>query len=104
MGRRPMRRPPKYVHGVIDRHGKPRFYFRRSGYKPVPLPGLPWAPQFMAAYDLAMRREWGSPQIGSKRTIPGTVNAAIISYYNLFSDFRCLAARPQATRRRAAGI
>jgi hypothetical protein len=24
-----MRRAPKYVHGFIDRHGKPRFYFRR---------------------------------------------------------------------------
>jgi len=41
MGQRLMRRPPKYVHGFIDRHGKPRFYFRKAGFKKVPLPGLP---------------------------------------------------------------
>ena len=33
MGQRVMRRPPKFVHGFIDRHGKPRFYFVASGYK-----------------------------------------------------------------------
>ena len=35
---------PKYVRGFQDRHGKPRFYFRRKGYKSLPLPGLPWSP------------------------------------------------------------
>ena len=94
-----MKRPPKYVHGFIDRHGKPRFYFRRSGYKPMPLPGLPWSPEFMTAYDLAMRREWQGPEIGLKRTVAGTVNAAIISYYNLSADFRALAVGTQAMRR-----
>ena len=38
MGQRLMRRPPKFVHGFIDRHGKARFYFRRPGYKRAPLP------------------------------------------------------------------
>jgi hypothetical protein len=28
-----MRRPPKFVHGFIDWHGRPRFYFRRAGFK-----------------------------------------------------------------------
>jgi len=37
MGPHLMRRPPKYVHGFIDRHGKPRFYFRRPGFKQLPL-------------------------------------------------------------------
>jgi len=37
---------PKFVQGFVDRHGKPRFYFRRPGFKSVPLPGLPWSPQF----------------------------------------------------------
>jgi hypothetical protein len=41
-----MRRPPKYVQGFIDRHGKARFYFRRPGFKSVSLPGLPWSPEF----------------------------------------------------------
>jgi len=30
MGQHLMSRPPKFVHGYIDRHGKPRFYFRRA--------------------------------------------------------------------------
>jgi hypothetical protein len=36
-----MRRPPQYVNGFIDRYGKARWYFRRAGFKKVPLPGLP---------------------------------------------------------------
>jgi hypothetical protein len=49
-----MRRPPKYVQGFIDRHGKARFYFRRAGFEAVRLPGLPWSPEFMAAYEAAL--------------------------------------------------
>ena len=37
-------------------HGKPRFYFRRRGFPSVNLPGLPWSPEFMAAYEDAMPR------------------------------------------------
>jgi integrase len=75
-----MRRPPKFVQAFIDRNGKPRFYFRRPGFKSVPLPGLPWSPQFMEAYENAMA---GQPlQIGASKTKPGTVSAALIAYYN----------------------
>jgi integrase len=74
-----MRRPPKYCHGFIDRHGRPRFYFRRSGFKQVPLPGLPWSPEFMAAYEQALA---GQPTpIGAGRTIPGTLRALAVSYF-----------------------
>ena len=45
-----MRRPPKFVKPYIDRNGHARFYFRRTGFKAVALPGLPWSPEFMAAY------------------------------------------------------
>jgi integrase len=71
---------PRYVHAFIDRHGKPRFYFRRSGFKRVQLPGLPWSPEFMAALELA---EKGAPkiEIGTRRTRPGTVAAAVASYF-----------------------
>ena len=80
MGRgSPMRRPPKYVQAFIDRNGKPRFYFRRPGLKRVPLPGLPWSPEFMAAYEEAIAGQ--QLQIGASRTKPGTVSAAIIGYY-----------------------
>jgi hypothetical protein len=54
MGPRVMRRLPKYVQGFLDRHGKARFYFRRAGFKTVALPGLPWSPEFMAAYEAAL--------------------------------------------------
>jgi integrase len=45
---------PKHTQAFIDRHGKARFYFRRAGSRRVPLPGLPWSPEFMAAYEAAM--------------------------------------------------
>ena len=69
MGRgSPMRHPPKFVQAFIDRNGKPRFYLRRSGFKSVPLPGLPWSPQFMEVYEAALS---GQPsQIGASRTKP----------------------------------
>jgi integrase len=93
MGPHLMARPPKYVQGFIDRHGKPRFYFRRAGFKPVPLPGLPWSPEFMAAYEAAVPRE-----IGASRTKPGTVNDAIVRYFSS-PDFSCFAESTQAMRR-----
>ena len=82
MGPRLMRRPPKYVQGFIDRHGKARFYFRRAGFKTVPLLGLPWSPEFMTAYEAAMGGEASAAEIGSRRTQPGTINALVVSYFN----------------------
>jgi hypothetical protein len=91
-----MRRPPKFVHGFIDRHGKARWYFRRREFKPVPLPGLPWSPEFMAAYEAALA---GQPlQVGSSRTRPGTMRALAVSYYNS-TAFRTMAASTQCTYR-----
>ena len=81
MGPRTMSRPPKYVQGFVDRHGKPRYYLRRSGHKSVPLPGLPWTPAFMAAYQAAME-DAPCVEIGASRTKPGTVAAAVVSYFN----------------------
>jgi len=96
MGPPLMRRPPQYVNGFTDRHGKARWYFRRAGFKKVPLPGLPWSPEFMAAYEHALA---GQPlQIGSARTSPGTVGALAASYFNS-SDFRSLKPSSQAIYR-----
>jgi hypothetical protein len=96
MGPRVMRRPPKFVQGFIDRHGKPRFYFRRPSFKRLALPGLPWSPEFMAAYQQALA---GQPlQIGSARTKPGTVRALAVSYFNS-PDFRLLRPSSQAIYR-----
>ena len=62
---------PRYVHGFVDRHGKPRFYFRRPGYKRAPLPGLPHSTEFLDAYQAALE---GAPrlEIGAGRSKPGT--------------------------------
>jgi len=80
MGPHLMRRPPKYVKGYVDRYGKARFYFRRRGFKEIAMPGLPWSPEFMTAYEQALA---GQPiQAGSKRTKPGTIRALAVSYYN----------------------
>jgi hypothetical protein len=87
MGRRSEMKTPRYVHGYIDRHGKARWYFRRRGFKKVPLPGLPWSPEFMAAHEQALA---GQPvEIGSKRTRPGTMRALAVSYFNSIT-FRSL--------------
>src|SRR5262249_13277080 len=78
------------------RHGKPRFYFRRAGFKLVPLPGLPWSPEFMAAYQEALA---GQPvPIGSARVRPGTIRALAVSYYSSLG-FRSMKATTQSVYR-----
>src|SRR5262249_12670818 len=79
MGQHLMSRPPKYVHGFIDRHGKSRFYFRKAGFKKVPLPGLPWSPEFMAAYEQALAAQPVQP--GSAHVKLGTLRALAVSYF-----------------------
>ena len=81
MGRRAslMRRPPKYVHGYIDCRGRPRWYLRRAGHKRVPLPGLPWSPEFMAAYEAAMAGQ--KIERGKSKIKPGSVADLITLYY-----------------------
>ncbi|MCA3506230.1 MAG: tyrosine-type recombinase/integrase [Rhodobacter sp.] len=73
-----MRKPPMYCQGFQDRHGKVRWYFRRPGFKRVPLPGLPWSPQFMAAHEAAMG---GKVPVAVERSKPGTVSALVAAYY-----------------------
>ena len=73
---------PLHVHGFIDRHGKARHYLRRPGSKPIPLPGVPYSPEFMEAYAAALAGVLVKKQIGAGHTVPGTVNAAIIAYFN----------------------
>ena len=71
-----------HVNSFVDRYGKVRHYFRRRGHKAIPLPGLPGSEAFMAAYSAALG---GVPdkvsEIGSNRTLPGTINALVVSYY-----------------------
>jgi integrase len=93
-----MKRPPKYVHGFIDRHGKPRFYFRRAGFKKMPLPGLPWSGQFMEAYEQAIAGQPASIDVGAKRIKPGSMRALAISYFQSV-DYRSMQGRTQRVYR-----
>jgi integrase len=89
-----MRRPPKYVHGYCDVRGKPRFYFRRAGVPQVALPGLPWSPEFMAAYEVALAGQ-DAPAPAAKGVKPGTLRALAIGY---FGSTAFLAMKPRTRR------
>src|SRR5262245_50977774 len=83
----PRLRLPRFVHGFIDRHGKPRFYFRRPGFETKPLHGPPYSAQFMSDYEAALA---GQPlPIGANRARPGTMRALARSYF-ASPEFRTL--------------
>jgi integrase len=87
-----------YIHEFMDRHGKIRRYFRRPGFKRIPLSGAPGSDEFMTAYQLALAGQVPRVEIGAGRTKPGTVNAGIVGYYNSLA-FRSLAPSTQKMRR-----
>ncbi|KTQ95127.1 hypothetical protein NS226_13130 [Aureimonas ureilytica] len=86
-----MRKNPPYVQQFVDKTGRARFYFRRPGHARVPLPGLPWSPEFMAAHEAAVK---GEPLAIGKVT-PGTIDALCVAYY-ASANFRTL--RPISQR------
>ncbi len=95
---RVMSRPPKYVHHKRDRNGGPGFwYFERPGFPRVRLPGLPWSPKFMEAYEAALS---GEPiPIGAKSVQPGTMGELVAKYYGS-SSFKNLERSTQQVYRR----
>ena len=70
---------PKHTQAFIDRHGKARFYFRRAGSRRVPLPGLPWSPEFMATYEAAMTGQ--THLIAAPMVKQGSFAALAASYF-----------------------
>ena len=81
---------PKYVQAWVDREGRSHHYFRRRGYPRIRLPGLPWSPPFMEAYQAAL--EGPALAIGAKRVKPGSAHAAQIgvsevTYYRWRQEF-----------------
>ena len=91
-----MRKPPKYVHGYIDCRGRPRWYLRRAGHKRVPLPGLPWSPEFMAAYEAAMGG--GKIEPGKSKIDRGSISDLITLYYQTAAFTRLSYATRQTYR------
>lgn len=88
-----------YVHEYRDRHGKVRRYFRRPGFPPVALPGLPGSPEFMEAYRLASVGFEVPKPIKPAASLSGSVSAAIVAYYGS-AAYRGMADETQAMRRR----
>jgi integrase len=75
----------KYVHRWVDNRSggaRARYYFRRPGFKRVPLPGLPGSSEFMEAYQAALAGQaLPRPMIGASRTKAGSISALIVSYF-----------------------
>ena len=87
-----------YIHRFLDRHGQARYYVRRAGRKRVALKGLPGSEEFMSAYQAALA-DLKPPEIGAKRTKPGTINATVIAYYASTSFTADFSASTRAMRR-----
>jgi integrase len=79
------------------RDGRVHHYFRRAGYPRVRLPGLPGSPEFMRAYETALAVP--AAPIGAKRTKPGSLNAALVRYYESRDFKEELSPTTQAMRR-----
>ena len=70
----------KHIHNFKDRHGKRRTYVRVPEQKALALPGLPGSAQFMDAYQQAIAAA-APRRIGENRTVTGTLDAAVVAYY-----------------------
>jgi integrase len=91
-------RLPKYVQAFTDRHGKSRYYLRKPGCKRATLPGIPYSAEFMAAIEAASAGEIPVSDLGADRTIPGTMNALAVAFFNS-GDFKSLSESTRATYR-----
>src|SRR6266481_184906 len=89
---------PKYVQAWVDaRDDRAYYYLRRRGFPRVRLPGLPWSPSFMAAYESAL----AGPRtaIGAGRIKPGSVAAVVAEYLDSQQFFGSKSAGTQRMRR-----
>lgn len=90
---------PKYVHDFIDARKKPRNVFRRAGFKLVPLPWPMYTEVWWKAYHAALSGTPDpTPGAGAHKTVPGTMNALIVEYYQS-SAFTSKALTTQSTYR-----
>jgi integrase len=89
----------RYVHAFRDRHGRMRYYFRRPGFKRVPLPGLPGSDEFMSAYQKMLDPKT-APKVepGADRIVRGSVSDVVVQYY-ASPEFRGLADSSKRARR-----
>jgi integrase len=91
---------PRYVQAWVDRRDDRAYYYlRRPGFPRVRLPGLPWSPSFMAAYEAAL----AGPRtaLGAGRIKPGSVGAVVAEYLDSQQFF---GSKSAGTRRMRRGI
>jgi integrase len=92
------RKLPKYVQAWVDRKtGRARYHLRRRGFKRTRLPGVPWSPQFMAAYEAAMSGP--NAAIGAGRVKSGSVAAVVAAYLDSQTFFGSKSPGTQRMRR-----
>jgi hypothetical protein len=87
----------RYVQAWVDRDGRVHHYFRRAGYRRTRLPGIVGSEEFMRAYQAALDAAM-TPIGASTRSKPGSVSAAIASYY-ASAAFKNLAPSSQVVRK-----
>jgi integrase len=91
------RKYPRYCRGYVDCGGRVRYYFHREGGRNIPLPGLPWSPTFMAAYEAALN---DGHVAASRNSKAGTLDAAMLAYLASDGFAKGLAKSTRETRRR----
>lgn len=79
-----------YVQRFKDRHGIVRHYYRRAGFKRIPLPGQVGSAEFMAAYAKAVEACRPAPKPAEARVQPRSITALVMTYYKS-ADFMALA-------------
>ena len=92
---------PKHCSWNLDReNGKRRVRFRKGAFSTY-LTGIPWSPEFMQQYALALEGVTIErlSEVGTSRTIPGSFDALCVSYYRS-PEFQRLKASTQAVRRK----
>lgn len=95
MGRLGTRVVMPYVHRFKDRHGKLRYYYRRSGDR-KPLRGDPGSPEFMSDY--AAASAVFSPRAKISKGEDGTI-ARLVAEYTSSTQFKKLQPRTAANQR-----
>jgi integrase len=89
---------PKFVQAWVDsRDDRAYYYLRRRGFPRARLPGLPWSPSFMAAYEAALTGP--RTAVGAGRIKPGSVAAVVAAYLDSQAFFASKSAGTQRMRR-----
>lgn len=97
MGRRGLNVRIPYVKRFYDRHGHPRYYFRRVGYPNATLRGPPESPEFLEDYRAALARQ-PSPAAQHDAPAAGTWGKLILDYFKSVQFKRTKPSSQKVTR------